>query len=60
MSLMGLWSPFCSDSDEIEASERVTIIRDQQGDSIAAGREFACSQHTELRIQGRDGRFRET
>ena len=42
-----------------EGSKRLTTICDQQGDAIAAGREIARNQQSELRIQGRDGRFRE-
>ena len=42
-----------------EGSKRLTTICDQQGDAIGACREIARNQHSELRIQGRDGRFRE-
>jgi len=42
-----------------EGSKRLTTICDQQGDAIGAGREIARNQHSELRIQGRHGRFRE-
>jgi hypothetical protein len=39
--------------------KRLTTIYNQQGNAIAVGREIARNQHSELRIQGRDGRFRE-
>jgi len=42
-----------------EGSKRLTTVCNQQGDAIAAGREIARNQHSELRIQGRDGTFRE-
>ena len=42
-----------------EGSKRLTTVCDHQGDAIAAGREIARNQHSELRIQGRDGKFRE-
>ena len=42
-----------------EGSKRLTTLCEQQGDAIAVGRENARNQHSELRIQGRDGRFRE-
>jgi Uncharacterized protein conserved in bacteria (DUF2188) len=42
-----------------EGSRRLTTVCNQQGDAIAAGREIARNQHSELRIQGRDGKFRE-
>ena len=42
-----------------EGSKRLTTLCEQQGDAIAAGRQIARNQHSELRIQGRDGRFRE-
>lgn len=42
-----------------EGSKRLTAICNQQGEAVATGREIAINQHSELRIQGRDGRFRE-
>jgi len=42
-----------------EGSERLTALCDKRSNAIAAGREIARNQHSELRIQGRDGRFRE-
>ena len=42
-----------------EGSKRLTTLCEQQGDAIAAGREIARNQHSELRIQRRHGRFRE-
>lgn len=42
-----------------EGSKRLTTIRDQQGEAIAAGRVIAGNQQSELRIQGRDGKVRE-
>ena len=42
-----------------EGSKRLTTIGNQQGDAIAAGREIARNQHSELRTQGRDGKFHE-
>ena len=38
----------------LKGSKRLTTICDQQGDAIAAGREIARNQHSELRIQGRE------
>jgi hypothetical protein len=42
-----------------EGSKRLTAVCDKQGKAIGTGREIARHQHSELRIQGRDGRFRE-
>jgi hypothetical protein len=42
-----------------ESSKRLTGIFDTQGEAIAAGRDIAENQRTELRIQGRKARFRE-
>ncbi|MBI2929292.1 MAG: DUF2188 domain-containing protein [Verrucomicrobia bacterium] len=37
----------------------MTTLCDQQSEAIVAGREIARNQHSELRLQGRDGNFRE-
>lgn len=42
-----------------EGNERLTGRFDTQAEAIEAGREIARNQGAELRIQGRDGRFRE-
>ncbi|SON54238.1 hypothetical protein HDIA_0697 [Hartmannibacter diazotrophicus] len=42
-----------------EASERLTRTFETQREAIDFGREIARNQRTELRIQGRDARFRE-
>jgi len=43
----------------LDDSQCLTANRSQQGEAIAAGREIARNQHSELRIEGRDGKVRE-
>jgi Uncharacterized protein conserved in bacteria (DUF2188) len=40
-------------------SQRATSLHDTQGEAVAAGREIARNQGTELFVHGRDGRIRE-
>lgn len=40
-------------------SQRATSVHDTQGEAIAAGREIARNQGSELFVHGRDGRIRE-
>jgi hypothetical protein len=40
-------------------SQRATSIHDTQGEAVAAGREIARNQGSELFVHGRDGRIRE-
>jgi hypothetical protein len=42
-----------------EGNSRLTEAFDTQREAIARGREIARNQGSELRIQGRDARFRE-
>jgi hypothetical protein len=42
-----------------EGNSRLTAVYPTQGEAIARGRQIAANEHSELRIQGRDGRFRE-
>ncbi|MFN3857310.1 MAG: DUF2188 domain-containing protein [Caulobacter sp.] len=42
-----------------EGNSRVTSRHDTQAAAIQHGREIAMNQGSELRIQGRDSRFRE-
>jgi hypothetical protein len=42
-----------------EGSKRLTAAFDTQAEAIERGRDIARNQHSELRIQGRDARFRE-
>lgn len=42
-----------------EGNTRLTEAFDTQAQAIERGREIARNQEAELRIQGRDGRFRE-
>lgn len=42
-----------------EGNSRLTGAYDTQAEAIERGREIARNQGAELRIQGRDGRFRE-
>lgn len=42
-----------------EGNQRLTRSFDTQAEAISQGREIARNQGAELRIQGRDGRFRE-
>lgn len=42
-----------------ERNQRLTSIHDTQCDAISAARDAARNQRSELRIQGRDGRFRD-
>jgi uncharacterized protein YdaT len=40
-------------------SQRASSIHSTQGEAIAAGRDIARHQHSELVVHGRDGRIRE-
>jgi hypothetical protein len=40
-------------------SQRATSLHSTQGAAIAAGRDIARNQHSELVVHGRDGRIRE-
>lgn len=40
-------------------SQRAASLHDTQGEAVAAGREIARNQGTELFVHGRDGRIRE-
>jgi hypothetical protein len=42
-----------------EGNERATRVFETQKEAIRFGREIARGQESELRIQGRDSRFRE-
>ena len=42
-----------------EGADRVSSQHSTQAQAIDRGRELAQQQHAELRIQGRDGRFRD-
>lgn len=42
-----------------EGNQRLTKACDTQAEAIERGRDIARNQHSELRIQGRDARFRE-
>jgi hypothetical protein len=42
-----------------EGNSRLTAAYSTQGEAIARGRQIAGNEQSELRIQGRDGRFRE-
>ena len=42
-----------------EGNSRLTSRHDTQAEAIAAGRDIARNQASELRIQGRNGQFRE-
>lgn len=42
-----------------EGNQRLTARCDTQGEAVARGREIARNQGAELRIQGRDNKFRE-
>lgn len=42
-----------------EGNQRLTSIHDTQRDAISVARDTAQNQRSELRIQGRDGRFRD-
>ena len=42
-----------------EGNERITSVHDTQREAIAAAREIARNQQSELFIHGRDGRIRE-
>jgi hypothetical protein len=42
-----------------EGNSRLTSRCDTQAEAISRGRDIAQNQGAELRIQGRDGRFRE-
>lgn len=42
-----------------EGNERLTRSFDTQGEAIDYGRDIARNQESELRIQGRNGQFRE-
>ena len=42
-----------------EGNQRLTRTFSTQGEAISQGRDIARNQGAELRIQGRDGRFRE-
>lgn len=42
-----------------EGNQRLTAAFDTQAEAIERGREIARNQHSELRIQGWDARFRE-
>jgi len=42
-----------------EGNSRLTSVHDTQREAIAAAREIAQHQQSELRIQGRDARFRD-
>lgn len=39
-------------------NSKVTRIVSTQGEAISIAREIARNQHSEMRVQGRDGRFR--
>jgi hypothetical protein len=42
-----------------EGNRHLTAAYPTQGEAIARGRQIAANEQSELRIQGRDGRFRE-
>ncbi len=42
-----------------QGNSRLTRLVDTQAEAIAVGRPIAMKNRSELRIQGRDGRFRE-
>ncbi len=43
-----------------EGNSRLTAHCETQAEAISRGREIAQNNNAELRIQGRDGRFRES
>jgi len=42
-----------------EGNDRLTAVFDTQADALARGRVIAQNEHSELRIQDSDGKFRE-
>ena len=42
-----------------EGNDRLTAVFDTQADALARGRAIAQNEHSELRIQDSDGKFRE-
>ena len=43
-----------------EGSQRASSVQETQQQAIDVGRQLAQSQHSELRIHGRDGRIRDS